>query len=110
PFSDTSAAIATSFSRIDPADPQCSVTVLATKKSNDGMLMLIARVQVAPEINRLYQLDLVTPGINPLEASSRKVSRDTLKRRMKARRRPETWQRFTIRVGLASRGNCASPA
>ena len=57
-----------------------------------------------------YQLDLVTPGINPCEASSRKVRRDILNRRMKARRRPLTSQRFTTREGLASRGSCASPA
>ena len=53
-----------------------------------------------------YQLDFVTPGINPFEASSRNVRRETLNRRMKARRRPLTSQRFTTRVGLASRGNC----
>src|SRR3982751_4436544 len=58
----------------------------------------------------VYQLDLVTPGINPCEASSRKVRRDILNRRMKARRRPLTSQRFTMRVGLASRGSCARPA
>src|SRR4030095_13000646 len=37
------------------------------------------------------QLDLVTPGIMPAEASSRKVRRETLKRRINARRRPLTW-------------------
>src|SRR5450432_3812516 len=50
-----------------------------------------------------YQLDLVTPGMNPADASSRNVRRETLNRRMKARRRPLTSQRFTTRVGLASR-------
>jgi len=63
-----------------------------------------------PALQNSYQLDLVTPGIKPLDASSRKVSREILNRRMNARRRPETWQRFTTRVGLASRGNWASPA
>ena len=47
---------------------------------------------VAPEtLTRLaYQLDFVTPGMSPEEANSRKVSRETLKRRIKARRRPVT--------------------
>jgi hypothetical protein len=52
-----------------------------------------------------YQLDFVTPGMNPFEASSRNVRRETLKRRMKARRRPLTSHRLTTRVGLASRGS-----
>ena len=47
---------------------------------------------------QFYQLDLVTPGINPCEASSRKVRRDILNRRMNARRRPVTSQRFTTRA------------
>src|SRR5439155_19080212 len=59
---------------------------------------------------KIYQLDLVTPGIRPCEASSRKVKRDILKRRIKARRRPVTSHRFTTRVGLASRGNWVRPA
>ncbi len=58
---------------------------------------------------RNYQLDFVTPGISPDEASSRKVIRESLKRRMKARRLPETRQRFTRRVGLASRGSIVKP-
>src|SRR5205085_324892 len=53
-----------------------------------------------------YQLDFVTPGMNPPEASSRKVRREILNRRMNARRRPLTSQRLTTRVGLASRGSC----
>ena len=53
-----------------------------------------------------YQLDLVTPGIIPLDANSRKAIRESLKRRMNARRRPLIWQRLTVRVGLASRGSC----
>lgn len=52
-----------------------------------------------------YQLDLLTPGMSPWEASSRNVSRDILNLRMNARRRPVTSQRFTTRVGLALRGN-----
>ena len=55
------------------------------------------------------QLDLVTPGIMPALASSRKEIRESLKRRMNARRRPETRQRLTIRVGLALRGNMVKP-
>jgi hypothetical protein len=60
--------------------------------------------------SKIYQLDLVTPGIKPCEASSRNVKRDILNRRIKARRRPVTWHRFTTRVGLASRGNWQRPA
>ena len=55
-----------------------------------------------------YQLDFVTPGIMPADASSRNVMRESLKRRMKARRRPLIRQRLTKRVGLASRGNIES--
>ena len=75
--------------------------------------LFISRMRIlASETGSLvvYQLDLVTPGINPCEASSRKVRRDILNRRMNARRRPVTSQRFTTRVGLASRGSCARPA
>jgi len=57
-----------------------------------------------------YQLDLVTPGIIPDEANSRKVMREILNRRMKARRRPLTTQRLTSRDGLASRGSCEREA
>src|ERR1043166_3348187 len=56
-----------------------------------------------------YQLDFVTPGMNPPEASSRKVRREILNRRINARRRPLTSQRLTTRVGLASRGSCDRP-
>jgi hypothetical protein len=59
---------------------------------------------------RDYQLDLVTPGINPWEAHSRKAIRDRRKRRLKLRRRPLCSQRLTKRVGLASRGSWASPS
>lgn len=55
---------------------------------------------------RSYQLDFVTPGIIPAAASSRKVMREILNRRMNARRRPVTWQRLISLVGLASRGSC----
>ena len=76
--------------------------------------MLIKRMRaLAPETRpslRRYQLDFVTPGINPAEASSRKTRREILKRRMNARRRPLTSQRLTTREGLASRGSCERPA
>ena len=52
-----------------------------------------------------YQLDFVTPGMNPLDASSRKAMRESLKRPMKARFRPLAMQRRLRRTGLASRGN-----
>src|SRR6266480_786871 len=94
----------------------------AANRSNEGKF--IQDTRVATRLRRagshiaqrrgyrrkIYQLDLVTPGIKPCEASSRKVRRDILKRRIKARRRPVTSHRFTTRVGLASRGNCVSPA
>src|SRR5690606_32635822 len=56
-----------------------------------------------------YQLDFVTPGIIPAEASSRKVRREILKRRRYARRRPEISHRFTTRTGLASLGRSDKP-
>jgi len=40
-----------------------------------------------------YQLDLVTPGINPFDAISRNVIREIWKRRRNARRRPVMRQR-----------------
>ena len=63
---------------------------------------------ILPRVAENYQLDFVTPGIIPAEASSRKVMREILNRRMYARRRPLTWQRLTSLVGLASRGSWAS--
>src|SRR5438067_434369 len=74
------------------------------------MLMTRMRASHSKPFGSFYQLDFVTPGIKPCDASSRKVRREILKRRMKARRRPVTSQRFTTRVGLASRRNCESPA
>ena len=46
----------------------------------------------------LYQLDLRTPGISPLRASSRKQMRHTPNLRMKARGRPQRWQRLLRRT------------
>src|SRR5438552_3636995 len=85
--------------------------IAANKNSGE---MFIARTRSVASENQisvlLYQLDLVTPGMSPCEASSRKVRRDILNLRIKARRRPVTSQRLTTRVGLASRGNCVSAA
>jgi hypothetical protein len=75
--------------------------------------MLIERMRALaswPSASARYQLDFVTPGIIPAEANSRKVRRDILNRRINARRRPLTWQRFTTREGLASRGKADNPA
>jgi hypothetical protein len=58
---------------------------------------------------RDYQLDLVTPGIIPCVASSRKAMRESLNRRMNERRRPLVWHRLVTRVGLAFRGSCVRP-
>src|SRR5215212_7750756 len=52
-----------------------------------------------------YQLDFVTPGSRPTEASSRKQIRQRPNLRMYARLRPQRWQRFTCRVS-----NFAGPA
>jgi hypothetical protein len=46
----------------------------------------------------VYQLDFLTPGINPWLASSRKQIRHKPKSRIKARLRPQRQQRLTIRV------------
>jgi hypothetical protein len=67
-------------------------------------------VKTEDPAGRDYQLDFVTPGINPWEAYSRNAIRDRRKRRLKLRRRPLCSQRFTKRVGLASRGSCARPS
>ncbi len=56
-----------------------------------------------------YQLDLVTPGIIPELANSRKEIRERLKRRMKPWRRPVKAQRFTKRTGEALRGSMLRP-
>jgi hypothetical protein len=45
-----------------------------------------------------YQLDFVTPGRRPTEASSRKQIRQTPNFRMYARGRPQTLQRLCARV------------
>jgi len=45
-----------------------------------------------------YQLDLVTPGRRPMEASSRKQIRQTPNFRMYDRPRPHSLQRLTCRV------------
>ena len=45
-----------------------------------------------------YQLDLVTPGSRPWEASSRKQMRQTPNFRMYARGRPQILHRLTARV------------
>jgi len=45
-----------------------------------------------------YQLDLVTPGKRPTEASSRKQMRQTPNFRMYDRLRPHNLQRLTCRV------------
>src|SRR5215213_7315272 len=45
-----------------------------------------------------YQLDFVTPGRRPIDASSRKQIRQSPNFRMYARLRPQRWQRFTWRV------------
>jgi len=45
-----------------------------------------------------YQLDLVTPGKRPTDASSRKQIRQTPNFRMYARPLPQVLQRFTCRV------------
>src|SRR5438874_1356433 len=114
PLRTTRAPIAKSFSKTEPIEPQpCTkARLIANATSENEKWILINRTPLASEAasGADYQLDLVTPGISPLDASSRKVSREILKRRMKARRRPDTWQRLTTRVGLASRGSCTRPA
>src|SRR5471030_2613658 len=68
---------------------------------------------------KFYQEDLVTPGIFPLRASSRKVMRDTPNLPMKPRGRPLMEQRLRIRMGdeflgrrcnfFCAAKNCSSP-
>jgi hypothetical protein len=55
-----------------------------------------------------YQDDLVTPGIFPASASSRRVMRETPKRRWNPRGRPLSEQRLRIRTLDELRGNFAN--
>src|SRR5664279_1290619 len=84
--------------------------VNAKNENNEKLMARMHTWHPKPNVAEYYQLDLVTPGMSPCEASSRKVRRETLNRRMKARRRPVTSQRLTTRVGLAFRGNWVRPA
>src|SRR5258708_28651770 len=56
----------------------------------------------------VYQEDLVTPGILPASASSRRVMRETPKRRWKPRGRPLSEQRVRMRTLGELRGSLAS--
>jgi hypothetical protein len=49
-------------------------------------------------LTSIYQLDFVTPGRRPTDASSRKQMRQTPNLRMYDRLRPHNWQRLTRRV------------
>src|ERR1700730_16082198 len=115
PLRITSAAMAASLPTKTIGGSQygaiASATGVTTKnRNNEKLIARMPPLHPRPEVGEFYQLALVTPGISPCEASSRKVSREILNRRMKARRRPVTSQRLTTRVGLALRGNCARPA
>src|SRR5262245_4721411 len=57
------------------------------------------------KFSEVYQLALVTPGIRPARAASRKVRREQPNLRRYAWRRPVMEQRFTTRVGLAFLGS-----
>jgi hypothetical protein len=66
-----------------------------------GSLTLMRTVSVRPlagELRNDYQLDFVTPGSLPSEASSRKQIRQTPNFRMYARLRPQSLHRFTWRT------------
>ena len=114
PLSATRPAITSNFPRTMTGEPHWSVTatVIASERGKVEKKKLIDRMQPGTRTRSqtFYQLDLVTPGMSPLDANSRKVRREILNRRIKARRRPDTWQRLTTRVGLASRGSCERPA
>src|SRR3954466_1505437 len=56
----------------------------------------------------VYQEDLVTPGILPASASSRRAMRETPKRRWKPRGRPLSEQRLRMRTLEELRGSLAS--
>lgn len=51
-----------------------------------------------------YQLDLVTPGISPIEAFSLKARRESLNFLKNPLHRPVNWQRLRRRVGDESLG------
>src|SRR5277367_6390941 len=63
---------------------------MVVRKSARGSVCIGGRVG--------YQLALVTPGISPRRASSRKAMRLRPNLRMYARRRPERAQRLYLRV------------
>src|ERR1700730_6818462 len=123
PFNPTRPAITSSLPRRTHGGSQrvtnASASEIVSKEQNNKEFIILEPPAAAGfdrtshddvATSQFYQLDFVTPGINPWDASSRKVRRETLKRRMNARRRPVTSQRLTTRVGLASRGSCASAA
>lgn len=84
----------------------------SSRKKNAGTARLrrptnfVGGTGAAPRATLDYQLALVTPGMSPAQASSRKVRREIWNSRMKARLRPEMRQRLDRRTGLALRGNC----
>ena len=77
------------------------------RKRNEPQAIGLRLVKRSAEM--AYQLDLVTPGIRPLEASSRKAMRESLNRPMNARLRPVALQRRLRRTGLALRGSMERP-
>src|SRR3954471_24544995 len=116
PLSPTSNAMVSSLPKIISGGSHCGIISSAirvsarngrnTKFIGESPQPFGAALKEQPQRGeRSYQLDFVTPGMSPPEASSRKVRREILKRRIKARRRPVTSQRFTTRLGLASRGS-----
>ena len=79
---------------------------------NCTRLALRIRVNMSEIVSviNFYQLALVTPGISPFNAPSRKVKREQANFLMYPWRRPLIEQRFTTRVGLALRGSFDSAA
>src|SRR5476651_754639 len=61
-----------------------------------------------PAAGKIYQEDLITPGILPLRASSRNWMRETPNLPMKPRGRPLIEQRLRMRVGDELRGSFCS--
>src|SRR6516165_9015793 len=79
---------------------------------NNALFALRIRVSISEMGSFIenYQLALVTPGMSPDNAASRKVIREHPNLRRYPWRRPLIEQRLTTRDGLALRGSLESPA
>jgi len=86
--------------RITP--PRYGIDARDDKSPNTGIIRSRNTLTQHHAARLVYQLDLVTPGIRPRCASSRKQIRQMLNLRMYPWARPQSWQRLYART--ANRG------